>query len=98
MSHSRTYRWHCPPPIGQNEGEDKTANRSRSGSRQEKKMIIECRSSVYCATLLSVLFAAIFAISGCANPEKTKVAHVEKGEVYLKDEKFQEASLEFRNA
>ncbi|HEX9545020.1 MAG TPA: tetratricopeptide repeat protein [Pyrinomonadaceae bacterium] len=61
-------------------------------------MTIECRSSVYYATLLSVLFAAIFAISGCANPEKTKVAHVEKGEVYLKDEKFQEASLEFRNA
>jgi len=27
-------------------------------------------------------FAAIFAISGCANPEKAKIAHVEKGEVY----------------
>ena len=34
---------------------------------------------------------------GCTNPEKAK-AHVEKGEAYLKDEKFQEASLEFRNA
>src|ERR1700704_2421429 len=61
-------------------------------------MNIECRTSVYYATLLSVLFAAVFAISGCANPEKAKIAHVEKGEVYLKDEKFQEASLEFRNA
>ncbi|MEP6743728.1 MAG: tetratricopeptide repeat protein [bacterium] len=61
-------------------------------------MNIECRSSLYYATLLSVLLAAVFAISGCANPEKTKVAHVERGEVYLKDEKFQEASLEFRNA
>jgi len=29
---------------------------------------------------------------------KSKNSHVEKGEVYLKDEKFQEASLEFRNA
>jgi Tfp pilus assembly protein PilF len=61
-------------------------------------MNIECRSSIYYATLLSFLLAAVFAISGCANPEKTKVAHVEKGEVYLKDEKFLEASLEFRNA
>src|ERR1700704_2571247 len=61
-------------------------------------MKTECRSKVYYAILLSVLLAAIFAISGCANPEKTKIAHVEKGEVYLKAEKFQEASLEFRNA
>jgi tetratricopeptide (TPR) repeat protein len=37
-------------------------------------------------------------MSGCANSEKTKLAHVEKGEAYLKQEKFQEASLEFRNA
>ncbi|HKP45008.1 MAG TPA: tetratricopeptide repeat protein, partial [Pyrinomonadaceae bacterium] len=61
-------------------------------------MNIECRSSLRYVTLLSLLLAAIFAISGCANPEKSKVAHVEKGESYLKEEKFQEASLEFRNA
>src|SRR5688572_32726923 len=58
----------------------------------------ECRVTLYRATLLSVLLAALFAISGCTNPEKAKIAHVERGEVYLKDEKFQEASLEFRNA
>lgn len=61
-------------------------------------MKTECRSTLYYATLLSVLLAAIFAISGCSNPDKNKIAHVEKGEAYLKDEKFQEASLEFRNA
>ena len=61
-------------------------------------MKIECRVTLYRATLLSVLLAALFAISGCTNPEKAKIAHVERGEVYLKDEKFQEASLEFRNA
>src|SRR6267142_4358267 len=61
-------------------------------------MTAECRSKVYYTTLLSLLLAAIFAISGCANPEKAKIAHVEKGEAYLKAEKFQEASLEFRNA
>lgn len=61
-------------------------------------MTTECRSTLYYATLISVLLAAVIAISGCANPEKTKIAHVQKGEAYLKDEKFQEAALEFRNA
>jgi tetratricopeptide (TPR) repeat protein len=61
-------------------------------------MKTECRSKVYYATFLSCLFAALLAISGCTSPEKAKIAHVEKGEAYLKDEKFQEASLEFRNA
>lgn len=61
-------------------------------------MKTECRVTLYRATLLSVLLAALFAISGCSNPEKTKIAHVERGEAYLKDEKYQEASLEFRNA
>lgn len=61
-------------------------------------MKTECRSKFYYATLLSCLFAAIIAISGCTSPEKAKIAHVEKGETYLKEEKFQEASLEFRNA
>ena len=61
-------------------------------------MKTECRMSLYHATLLSVLLATLFAISGCTNPEKAKIAHVNQGEAYLKDEKFQEASLEFRNA
>ncbi|HUS11634.1 MAG TPA: tetratricopeptide repeat protein [Pyrinomonadaceae bacterium] len=61
-------------------------------------MTTECRSKLSHVTLLSALLAAAIAISGCANPEKAKIAHVEKGEAYLKDEKFQEASLEFRNA
>src|SRR5258705_7014917 len=58
----------------------------------------ECRSKVSYAVVLSLLLAAVFAMSGCANSEKAKLAHVEKGEAYLKQEKFQEASLEFRNA
>lgn len=61
-------------------------------------MKIECRITLYHATLLSVLLAAVFTISGCSNPEKAKIAHVNQGEAYLKDEKFQAASLEFRNA
>lgn len=58
----------------------------------------ECRRYLYYPTLLCILFAAIISLSGCTNPEKTKVEHVNKGEAFLKDSKFQEASLEFRNA
>ncbi len=58
----------------------------------------ECRSKLNYAVFLSLLLAAVFVMSGCANSEKAKLAHVEKGEAYLKAEKFQEASLEFRNA
>ena len=54
----------------------------------------ECRSSLYKATLLCVLLAAIVSLAGCAN----SADHVRKGEAYLADSKFQEASLEFRNA
>src|SRR5690349_16073215 len=58
----------------------------------------ECRASLYKATLLCVLLAAIVSLAGCTNPEKAKAEHLRKGEAYLTDSKFQEASLEFRNA
>src|SRR4030095_6339761 len=64
----------------------------------EKNMQSECRRYVYYPTLLCILFAAVLSFSGCTNPEKAKAEHVRKGEAYLKDSKFQEASLEFRNA
>jgi tetratricopeptide (TPR) repeat protein len=48
--------------------------------------------------LFCLLFAAAIFLAGCTNPEKAKAQHVTKGEAYLKDSKFQEASLEFRNA
>ncbi|HET6890275.1 MAG TPA: tetratricopeptide repeat protein [Pyrinomonadaceae bacterium] len=59
---------------------------------------MECRSSIKFATLLSLLLAAVFALNGCTNPEKAKAQHVARGEAFLKEERFQEASLEFRNA
>ena len=61
-------------------------------------MKTECRTIAYRVSLLSLLIAALFVISGCTNPDKAKIAHVERGEAYLKEDKFQEASLEFRNA
>jgi len=58
----------------------------------------ECRGYFYYSTLLCVLLAAVISLAGCTNPEKAKAEHVAKGEAYLKDLKYQEASLEFRNA
>jgi tetratricopeptide (TPR) repeat protein len=59
---------------------------------------MECRSSLKFATLLSLLLAAVFALNGCTNPEKAKAQHVANGEAFLKEGRYQEASLEFRNA
>ena len=58
----------------------------------------ECRGYVYQTTLFCLLLAAAIFLAGCTSPEKNKAEHVSKGEAYLKDSKFQEASLEFRNA
>jgi tetratricopeptide (TPR) repeat protein len=58
----------------------------------------ECRGYTYRTSLFCLLLAAVIFLAGCSNPEKAKVEHVAKGEAYLKDSKFQEASLEFRNA
>ena len=37
-------------------------------------------------------------IGACTTPEKAKAQHVARGQALLKDKKFQEAALEFRNA
>ncbi len=58
----------------------------------------ECCGFRYYRSLLCLLLAALFTLSGCTNAEKAKAEHVNRGEAYLKDLKFQEASLEFRNA
>src|SRR5215218_5623213 len=57
-----------------------------------------CRGYTFHISVFCLLLAAIVFLAGCSNPEKAKAEHVAKGEAYLKDSKFQEASLEFRNA
>jgi tetratricopeptide (TPR) repeat protein len=49
-------------------------------------------------SLLCLLLAALIVLSGCTNAEKAKAEHVKRGDAYLKEFKYQEASLEFRNA
>jgi len=58
----------------------------------------ECRGYTFQITVLCLLLAVASSFSGCANPAKAKADHVANGEKYLGDSKFQEASLEFRNA
>ncbi|HET6670621.1 MAG TPA: tetratricopeptide repeat protein [Pyrinomonadaceae bacterium] len=61
-------------------------------------MKTECSKYLKYAALLSLLLTSLLVLSSCANPEKAKADHVSKGEAYLKESKFQEASIEFRNA
>jgi tetratricopeptide (TPR) repeat protein len=58
----------------------------------------ECCVSRYTRILLYLLLAAVVSLSGCSDPEKAKAEHIQRGEQYLKDLKYNEASLEFRNA
>ena len=58
----------------------------------------ECCGLRYTWILLCLLLTAVVFLSGCTNPEKAKAEHLERGENYLKELKFTEASLEFRNA
>ncbi|HKG47090.1 MAG TPA: tetratricopeptide repeat protein [Pyrinomonadaceae bacterium] len=58
----------------------------------------ECRGYTFHIRVLCLLLAAVISLAGCTNPEKAKAEHVKQGDAYLKDSKFQEASLEFRNA
>jgi tetratricopeptide (TPR) repeat protein len=58
----------------------------------------ECRRKFYALPLLIIMIAAALLMGACTTPEKAKAQHVARGQALLKDKKFQEASLEFRNA
>ena len=58
----------------------------------------ECRAHIYRISIFCLLLVALISLAGCTNPEKAKAQHLAAGEAYLKDLKYQEASLEFRNA
>lgn len=58
----------------------------------------ECRGVISKISLFCLVLSAAIFLAGCTNPEKAKAQHLAQGETYLKDSKFQEATLEFRNA
>ena len=60
----------------------------------------ECPRSGHGRGLLFILLSVLLALAAaaCSNPERAKAEHLQRGEQYLKDKKFPEAALEFRNA
>ncbi|HEX8148913.1 MAG TPA: tetratricopeptide repeat protein [Pyrinomonadaceae bacterium] len=59
----------------------------------------ECPRARSLRAPLAVLLACLVAFAAsCSNPEKAKAEHVARGEAFLKERRWQEASLEFRNA
>jgi tetratricopeptide (TPR) repeat protein len=59
----------------------------------------ECPRARSLRAPLAVLLACIVALAaGCSNPEKAKAKFVADGEAALKERKWQEATLHFRNA
>jgi tetratricopeptide (TPR) repeat protein len=59
--------------------------------------IRECRRYSFHLALLAALLIAALASSGCKNAAATKAEHLQRGEALLKEKKFQEASIEYRN-
>ncbi|HYE64710.1 MAG TPA: tetratricopeptide repeat protein [Pyrinomonadaceae bacterium] len=58
----------------------------------------ECKRYLRVLVNLSALLVVALLMTGCSNPEKAKAEHLSRGEAFLKEKKFQEASIEFRNA
>ena len=59
----------------------------------------ECPRARRRRALLAVLLACMVALAAsCTSPEKAKAEHLRQGEAFLKDRRWQEASIEFRNA
>ncbi|MDT7688669.1 MAG: hypothetical protein QOE46_1428 [Acidobacteriota bacterium] len=60
----------------------------------------ECPRARKVRVPLAVLLACLVALvaASCTSPEKAKAQHVARGEAFLKDRRWQEASIEFRNA
>src|ERR1043166_6073259 len=59
----------------------------------------ECPRARGLRALAVFLLACLVALAAsCTNPEKAKTAYVQRGEALLKERRFKEASIEFRNA
>src|SRR5437588_102135 len=59
----------------------------------------ECPRARRVRALLAFSLAFMVALAAsCTSPEKAKAQHVQRGEAFLKERRWQEASIEFRNA
>ncbi|MFL6209324.1 MAG: tetratricopeptide repeat protein [Pyrinomonadaceae bacterium] len=60
----------------------------------------ECPRSGHGRGLLFILLSVLLALAStaCSNPAKAKAEHLRRGDQYLKEKKYPEAALEYRNA
>jgi tetratricopeptide (TPR) repeat protein len=58
----------------------------------------ECTRQRYVVLFLLTLLLTTLALSGCKNKETAKAEYLKRGEAFLNEKKYQEASIEFRNA
>lgn len=56
------------------------------------------RSNRRLFSILAIFLFSAVVFTACSNPEQEKAEHVRRGEQFLTEQKFQEASIEFRNA
>lgn len=63
-----------------------------------KEQFLSMNTSLYRYPLLLILLTAALVAGGCSNPEKSKAEHLSKADALYKEGKFQEASIEYRNA
>jgi tetratricopeptide (TPR) repeat protein len=60
--------------------------------------IKECCRYGHISLLLIALIAVALSLGACTSPAKAKAKYLSRGEALLKEKKFQEATIEFRNA
>ncbi|HWT03709.1 MAG TPA: tetratricopeptide repeat protein [Pyrinomonadaceae bacterium] len=58
----------------------------------------ECTRRVFVLARFVIILVAALGLVGCKSAETSKAEHVQRGEAFLKEKKYQEATIEFRNA
>ncbi|HYG80685.1 MAG TPA: tetratricopeptide repeat protein, partial [Pyrinomonadaceae bacterium] len=58
----------------------------------------ECTRRVFVLARFVIILVAALGLVGCKSAETSKAEHVERGQAFLKEKKYQEATIEFRNA
>ncbi len=58
----------------------------------------ECTRRVFVLARFVIILVAALGLISCKSAETSKAEHVQRGEAFLKEKKYQEATLEFRNA
>ncbi len=71
-------------------------HRFYSGTKMKHTDASRVRSQAKTMVLATLAFCVL--VAACGNPEKEKLAHVERGREYLRERRYAEARIEFRSA